>query len=169
MLILRSYRLQSWVTIIPYALRAMVNTASFSQESATTSRHWRAASAYNSCPVNAAKSTPVSVSNIEDPESPQISSISDVKSMLNTPADTVAFAFSTPLELLRPDSKSLISASIWPAALVSFLIAFSPSVALYMALTSAADRPTAFKLLSWNWASNVKAWSMAFSVLRNSS
>ena len=169
-LTLRSYMLQSWVIIMPYALRAMFNTASFSHDSATNSKHCLLAWVYSDSPVNVDKSTPVDESNIDDPVSPQISSKSDVKSTLNNPNDVLdEFVDVVDEDLLFPDNKSLISFSISAAALVSRLIACSPSDARYMAATSSADRPTAAKLLSSNCANKFNASSIAASVLRNSS
>ena len=151
-----------------YALRAIVKTALFSQESAIKSRHCLLASLYKSWPVRVDKSTPVDVSNIELPESPQISPKSDVKSTVNSPSE-VPDELDDEDDELFPDNKSLISDNIFAAALVSRLIAFSPSVAVYIAVTSSAVRLTAVRLLSWNCANRFNAWSIAFSVSRNSS
>ena len=74
---------------MPYALRAMFNTASLSHDSATNSKHCLLAWVYSDSPVNVDKSTPVDESNIDDPVSPQISSKSDVKSTLNNPNDVL--------------------------------------------------------------------------------
>ena len=154
-----------------YALRAMVKTASFSQESAISSRHCAFTWLYNSCPSNDAKSTPVScVSNIDEPVFDQISSKSDVKSTDNIPNDVLSLFVLVLLldDVDRPANKSSISDNICAAALVSLLIAASPSVALYIAETSSALNSTAAKLLSSNCANIVSAWSIAFSVLRMS-
>ena len=92
------------------------------------------------------KSTPVDVSKIDVPPSPQMSPKSDEKSILKIPKDVPLVPDEDDDRL--PDNKSLISDNISAAALVSRLMAFSPSVAEYIAVTSSALSPTAVKLLS---------------------
>ena len=113
------------------------------------------------------KSTSPPPPNIDEAadEPPQISPISDEKSSDISLKD-IELEEDDEFAFFLPEIKSPISAKIFAAPLVSFLIAASPIVAEYIASTSAAVLSTAFRLLSSNCCNRIFAWSRASSVSR---
>ena len=159
-----SYVLQSWVIKILYELCDIENNASLLQLSLVKRTHCFWAALNSATPSNVDISVPVD-ENIELVSLDQISSKSVEKSKSKIPNEFDEPEYDDEDDF--PDNKSPMASNALAAALVSFLIANSPTVGEYIASTSAAVLSTAFKLLSWNCCNIIIAWSKEFSISRN--